>query len=134
MCKRMDYSVVGLPHYTIWHLYEPSADDLRHMDEMERERLEREKEEKEKADREAVVSATFENPGAQWMKDKQDMDVEDLKYQEAVEAKQAEIAAEGAGAKNAEYVHYYTRYSQPGTDYRQDLYTARTARPESRTR
>lgn len=38
MAKRMNFSVVGLPHYTIWHLYEPSVDDLRHMDEMESER------------------------------------------------------------------------------------------------
>lgn len=28
----MKYSVVGLPHYTIWHLYEPSVDDIRHME------------------------------------------------------------------------------------------------------
>ena len=32
MAKRMQYSVVGLPHYTIWHLYEPSVDDVRHME------------------------------------------------------------------------------------------------------
>lgn len=28
----MQYSVVGLPHYVIWHLYEPSVDDIRHME------------------------------------------------------------------------------------------------------
>jgi mannan polymerase II complex ANP1 subunit len=28
----MKFSVVGLPHYTIWHLYEPSVDDIRHME------------------------------------------------------------------------------------------------------
>ena len=32
MAKRMEFSVVGLPHYTIWHLYEPSVDDIRHME------------------------------------------------------------------------------------------------------
>lgn len=32
MAKRMRYSVVGLPHYVIWHLYEPSVDDIRHME------------------------------------------------------------------------------------------------------
>lgn len=32
MAKRMQYSVVGLPHYTIWHLYEPSVDDIKHME------------------------------------------------------------------------------------------------------
>ncbi|KAJ5165946.1 hypothetical protein N7492_006242 [Penicillium capsulatum] len=51
MAKRMKFSVIGLPHYTIWHLYEPSVDDLRHMEEMELERqaLEREEEERERA-------------------------------------------------------------------------------------
>jgi mannan polymerase II complex ANP1 subunit len=28
----MGYSVIGLPHYVIWHLYEPSVDDIRHME------------------------------------------------------------------------------------------------------
>lgn len=32
MAKRMKYSVVGLPHYTIWHLYEPSVEDIKHME------------------------------------------------------------------------------------------------------
>ena len=32
MAKRMQFSVVGLPHYTIWHLYEPSVDDIHHME------------------------------------------------------------------------------------------------------
>jgi mannan polymerase II complex ANP1 subunit len=50
MAKRMKFSVIGLPHYTIWHLYEPSVDDLRHMEEMERERLAREREEQERAE------------------------------------------------------------------------------------
>lgn len=44
----MKFSVVGLPHYVIWHLYEPSVDDLRHMEEMELERQAREAEEKER--------------------------------------------------------------------------------------
>lgn len=32
MSRRMGYSVVGLPHYVIWHIYEPSSDDLKHME------------------------------------------------------------------------------------------------------
>jgi len=32
MAKRMQFSVIGLPHYTIWHLYEPSVDDIKHME------------------------------------------------------------------------------------------------------
>lgn len=37
MSKRMGYLVVGLPHYVIWHIYEPSSDDLKHMEWMELE-------------------------------------------------------------------------------------------------
>lgn len=48
MAKRMNFSVIGLPHYTIWHLYEPSDDDLRHMEEMELERQVLEQEERER--------------------------------------------------------------------------------------
>ena len=73
MAKRMHFSVVGLPHYTIWHLYEPSVDDLRHMEEMEKER--KEKEEKERAERERVekIKQQFDNPSIQWDKDKSDL-------------------------------------------------------------
>ncbi|KAJ5558909.1 hypothetical protein N7461_002881 [Penicillium sp. DV-2018c] len=49
LAKRMQFSVIGLPHYTIWHLYEPSVDDLRHMEEMEAERIAREQEEQARA-------------------------------------------------------------------------------------
>ncbi|KAJ6036665.1 hypothetical protein N7540_000944 [Penicillium herquei] len=48
MARRMKFSVVGLPHYVIWHKYEPSVDDLRHMAEMEMERQTREREEQER--------------------------------------------------------------------------------------
>jgi mannan polymerase II complex ANP1 subunit len=48
MAKRMKYSVIGLPHYVIWHLYEPSLDDLRHMEEMKQEQEALEREEKER--------------------------------------------------------------------------------------
>jgi len=34
----MGFEVVGLPHYVIWHVYEPSADDLIRMQQMEREK------------------------------------------------------------------------------------------------
>ncbi|KAK2794331.1 Mannan polymerase II complex anp1 subunit [Onygenales sp. PD_12] len=69
MSKRMKFSVVGLPHYTIWHLYEPSLDDIRHMEEMERERKAREAEEKEKAERAKFVQEQFKDPKAEWEKD-----------------------------------------------------------------
>ncbi|AGO11121.1 AaceriAFR357Wp [[Ashbya] aceris (nom. inval.)] len=31
LSRSMGFSVVGLPHYVIWHIYEPSSDDLKHM-------------------------------------------------------------------------------------------------------
>lgn len=70
MAKRMQYSVVGLPHYTVWHLYEPSVDDIRHMEEMEQERRNRENEERERAERANKIKEEFGDPGNQWDKDK----------------------------------------------------------------
>ncbi|OWB64095.1 hypothetical protein B5S31_g4116 [[Candida] boidinii] len=31
MSNRMGFSVIGLPHYVIWHIFEPSNEDLEHM-------------------------------------------------------------------------------------------------------
>ncbi|OAA33656.1 glycosyltransferase family 62 protein [Moelleriella libera RCEF 2490] len=73
MAKTMQYSVVGLPHYVIWHLYEPSVDDIRHMEEMEQERLAREKEEQEKKIKEQKLKEEFGDASGQWEKDKQQM-------------------------------------------------------------
>ncbi|KAI4095811.1 MAG: hypothetical protein LQ344_001365 [Seirophora lacunosa] len=74
MAKRMGFSVVGLPHYTVWHLYEPSVDDIRHMEEMEIERKNREKEEKERAERAKKIKEEFVDPNSQWEKDKSDIE------------------------------------------------------------
>jgi mannan polymerase II complex ANP1 subunit len=73
MAKRMKFSVVGLPHYTVWHLYEPSVDDIRHMEEMEQERKNREKEEKERQERMKKVKDEFSEPTTQWEKDKTEL-------------------------------------------------------------
>lgn len=80
MAKRMKYSVVGLPHYTIWHLYEPSVDDIRHMEEMENERKQREKEEQEKQARLANIQSQFDDTASQWEKDKNE--IKDMKDKE----------------------------------------------------
>ncbi|GAV55965.1 hypothetical protein ZYGR_0AZ01370 [Zygosaccharomyces rouxii] len=37
MAKKMGYRVGGMPHYTLWHIYEPSDDDLREIANKERE-------------------------------------------------------------------------------------------------
>lgn len=73
MAKRMKFSVVGLPHYTVWHLYEPSVDDIRHMEEMAQEQKNREKEEKERAERMKKIKEEFKEPNNQWEKDKTEL-------------------------------------------------------------
>ncbi|KAK6600302.1 Sec7 domain-containing protein [Botrytis cinerea] len=100
MAKRMKFSVVGLPHYTIWHLYEPSVDDIRHMEEMEQERIARENEEKEKAERNKKMKEQFDDPTPQWEKDKNVIADEALK--EKKEKEKAEVKAkEDDGAAKA---------------------------------
>lgn len=94
MAKRMKFSVVGLPHYTIWHLYEPSLDDIRHMEEMEKERLQREAEEKEKAERAQRIKDEFKDPSAQWEKD--GAAIHDMMQKEQKEKAQKEQVKEQA--------------------------------------
>ncbi|KAL8761731.1 MAG: hypothetical protein Q9184_002173 [Pyrenodesmia sp. 2 TL-2023] len=94
MAKRMGFSVVGLPHYTVWHLYEPSVDDIRHMEEMENERKNREKEEKERAERAKKIKDEFNDPGSQWEKDKSDI--------EGISKEEENKAREGGPAAKAE--------------------------------
>ncbi|WDK17544.1 mannan polymerase II complex ANP1 subunit [Colletotrichum graminicola] len=101
MAKRMQYSVVGLPHYTIWHLYEPSVDDIKHMEEMEQERLAREKEEQEKAEKAKKVKEQFGDASSQWEKDKSDM--QNMVTEEKNEAKGVkEIGDKKQAANNDE--------------------------------
>lgn len=38
MARKMHYRVGGLPHYTVWHIYEPSDDDLKEIAKKEREK------------------------------------------------------------------------------------------------
>lgn len=73
MAKRMKFSVVGLPHYTIWHLYEPSVDDLRHMEEMELEKQQqeaKEQEEKAQAARQQKLKEKFKDAKEERQRDK----------------------------------------------------------------
>ena len=84
MAKRMQFSVVGLPHYTIWHLYEPSFEDIRHMEELEQERAAAEEAEKTKHERMKKIEQEFD-VGAmkQYEKDKQAMQDTVKKMKEA---------------------------------------------------
>jgi mannan polymerase II complex ANP1 subunit len=75
MAKRMGFSVIGLPHYTIWHLYEPSVDDVRHAEELEEKRKARDREENERTIKARKIMAEFVNPNGQWEGDKAAMQV-----------------------------------------------------------
>ena len=98
MAKRMHYSVVGLPHYTVWHLYEPSVDDIRHMEEMEAERKAREQEEKDRVDRLKRIKEEFKDPNSQWEKDKADMAAANTESEEKDPLDKAAAAVAAAGA------------------------------------
>jgi mannan polymerase II complex ANP1 subunit len=93
MAKRMQFSVVGLPHYTVWHLYEPSVDDLIHMEEMERERKEREQLEKEKLENVKKLKEEFQDPDSQWEKDKVAIAEKTREEEQEKQAKAAGLAS-----------------------------------------
>jgi mannan polymerase II complex ANP1 subunit len=93
MARRMKFSVVGLPHYTVWHLYEPSVDDIKHMEEMEAEKRAREKQEKETSDQSKKIKQEFQEVNTQWEKDKLEMNEEAAKHATQSDA-QKEKAAE----------------------------------------
>lgn len=87
MAKRLKFSVVGLPHYTIWHLYEPSVDDLKHMEEMENEKKVKEANEKAEKEKVAKINSQFDNPKTDWEKEKAQFEDMARKAQELAKAK-----------------------------------------------
>lgn len=70
LCKRMGYSVVGLPHYVIWHIYEPSSDDLKHMEWMAKEEARQIKEKKVKQIYDKIWDQGFEDVRDDWKVDR----------------------------------------------------------------
>ncbi|KAF8539791.1 Anp1-domain-containing protein [Trichophaea hybrida] len=97
MAKRMRFSVVGLPHYTIWHLYEPSADDLKHMERMEEERKTKEAAEKSERERQAKLKNNFANPKEQWEMDKKQIEDAAMQAKTAKEGKDKVLVGGEAG-------------------------------------
>lgn len=77
-----------MPHYTIWHLYEPSLDDIRHMEEMENERKALELEEKTKKERLEKIQSQFDDTADQWENDK-NLILSEEKEQQALVDKEA---------------------------------------------
>lgn len=70
MSKRMGYSVVGLPHYVIWHIYEPSLDDLKHMEWMALEEVRRKEQDKIMAVYDKVWDKGFDDRQKGWEKER----------------------------------------------------------------
>ncbi|KAK4126043.1 glycosyltransferase family 62 protein [Parathielavia appendiculata] len=103
MARKMDFSVIGLPHYTIWHAYEPSEDDIKHMEQMKREQLAREQAEKEKAEKAKKLKESFGDATGQWEQDKTAM--QNIAVQEkkkgAAAAAAAAVSKDKAGARAA---------------------------------
>lgn len=122
MAKRMKFSVVGLPHYTVWHLYEPSVDDIRHMEEMEQERKDREKEEKDRQERLKKVKEEFNEPNSQWEQDKSKLEDMALKEENKIK-KEIELKA-GKSTKGKD--------PRPDTDTPPTQMTTARAKPNKR--
>ncbi|EGV65469.1 Mannan polymerase II complex anp1 subunit [Yamadazyma tenuis] len=72
LSKRMGYNVYGLPHYVIWHIYEPSSDDLKHMEWMALEEVRQKEEAKIKAVYDKVWDKAFMDVQVDWKKEKND--------------------------------------------------------------
>jgi hypothetical protein len=79
----MGFEVVGLPHYVIWHVYEPSEDDLKRMEQMEKEKLVKQ-----------FDVEDLDISKARWYKDKEAIE-------SVIEKQKMEKAPDGGGEKVA---------------------------------
>lgn len=70
LLKRMGFNVYGLPHYVIWHIYEPSSDDLKHMEWMAQEEAKQKEEEKLREIYLKTWRAGFEDVQDEWKDDR----------------------------------------------------------------
>ena len=66
LSRRMGYDVVGLPHYVIWHIYEPSTEDLKHMAWMAEEEKRKIQENKIKEFYNRIWDIGFEDMRDEW--------------------------------------------------------------------
>lgn len=66
MSKRMGYLVVGLPHYVIWHIYEPLLEDLKHMEWMAMEEMRQKEQAKIMKVYDKVWDKGFEDMQQEW--------------------------------------------------------------------
>ena len=73
LSKRMGYSVVGLPHYVIWHIYEPSSDDLKHMEWMALEEVRQKEEAKIRKVYDKVWDVAFMDVQDEWKQERKNL-------------------------------------------------------------
>ncbi|KAG7752456.1 hypothetical protein KL911_003738 [Ogataea haglerorum] len=66
LCRTMNFSVIGLPHYTIWHIYEPSSDDIQHMKWMAEEETNRLEKAKIQKLYDKIWMKAFEEVNSEW--------------------------------------------------------------------
>ncbi|SCU97170.1 LADA_0H04874g1_1 [Lachancea dasiensis] len=66
LSRRLGYSVIGLPHYVIWHIYEPSSDDLKHMAWMAEEEKRKLEENKIREFYDRVWQVAFDDVRDEW--------------------------------------------------------------------
>lgn len=67
LSRRMGFTVIGLPHYVVWHVYEPSTEDLKHMAWMAEEDKRKIEEEKIKELYDRVWGLGFDDVREDWM-------------------------------------------------------------------
>lgn len=71
LCNDMGFSVIGLPHYTIWHIYEPSEDDIKHMERVAQEEARIQQEEALREEVSKIFESGFEDVHDAWDDEKQ---------------------------------------------------------------
>ncbi|KAH3684796.1 hypothetical protein WICPIJ_004260 [Wickerhamomyces pijperi] len=73
LCKTMGFQVVGLPHYVLWHIYEPSSDDLKHMEWLANEEIRHQEHLKNKVVYDKAWKSAFEDVSEKWEQEKFDV-------------------------------------------------------------
>ncbi|QLG73369.1 hypothetical protein HG535_0E04530 [Zygotorulaspora mrakii] len=71
LSRRMNYNVVGLPHYVIWHIYEPSTEDLKHMAWMAEEERRKLEEKRLREFYDLIWETGFEDIRMDWSNERQ---------------------------------------------------------------
>ncbi|KAG0690570.1 Mannan polymerase II complex anp1 subunit [Pichia californica] len=66
LCKKMGYQVIGLPNYVIWHIYEPSIQDLQYMKLMNEEKKNKFKNAKRKKFYDKKLTNSFFEVNKDW--------------------------------------------------------------------